>query len=328
MKRLLCILLFVLTTLGVSGCKQSKPSETGGMSSGRLQVVVSLFPLYDFARAIGGDKADVTLLLPPGLEPHSYEPKPDDMILISKANLFIYTNRYMEPWADKVVSGVVSGKGPKIIDAGADITYLPAADHDGAHEGHGHHEQHADHDHHHGEMDPHIWLDFENAQRMVRTMAAAFTQVDQANAAYYRTNGDELIARLVALDNRYREVLRSCQSRKLIHGGHYAFGYLAKRYNLEYHALSGVSAEAEASPARMLDMLKTLKQSGSRSLFAEELLSPRLTETLAREAKVDVLMLHGAHNLSKDDFNRGVTFIELMDRNLAQLQKGLGCVKK
>lgn len=328
MKRLLCILLFVLTALGMSGCKQSQPSGTGETPSGRLQVVVSLFPLYDFARAIGGDKADVTLLLPPGLEPHSYEPKPDDMIRISKANLFIYTNRYMEPWADKVVSGVVSGKGPKIIDAGAGITYLPAAEHEDAHEGHGHHEQHTDHDHHHGEMDPHIWLDFENAQRMVRTMVTAFSQVDQANAAYYRANGDGLIGKLVDLDNRYREGLRSCQSRELIHGGHYAFGYLAKRYNLEYHALSGVSAEAEASPARMLDMLKALKQTGSRTLFAEELLSPRLTETLAREAKVEVLMLHGAHNLSKDDFNRGVTFVELMDRNLTQLQKGLGCAKK
>jgi zinc transport system substrate-binding protein len=113
-----------------------------------------------------------------------------------------------------------------------------------------------------------------------------------------------------------------------LHGGHFTFGYLARRYGLEYRSLSGLSSESEPSAARMAAMVRQIRSSGVRYLFAEELLSPRLTETLANEAGVAVLKLHGAHNLGRDDVQRGVGFIALMEQNLVNLQKGLACRTK
>ena len=296
--------------------KKEAPSST------RLQVVTTLFPLYDFARTIAGGTADVTMLLPSGVEPHTFEPKPEDMIRISRAGLFVYTSRYMEPWADKIVSGINS-RTLRVVNAGEKVTYRAAVSSDD-HDDHNHHTGHKEHGDQKG-MDPHIWLDFANAAQMVDAILAGFTASDPGNSALYRQNAEALKARLAALDDRYRKNLTSCATRKLLHGGHYTFGYLAHRYNFEYHALSGISSDAEPSAERMVGLVREIKSSGSRYLFAEELLSPRLTETLAHEAGVGVLMLHGAHNLSRDDQSRNVSFFDLMERNLEQLRKGLQC---
>jgi zinc transport system substrate-binding protein len=311
----MALLLVCCAALIISGCKKGEEKPASG-----LQVVTTLFPLYDFARTIAGDKAQVTMLLPPGVEPHTFEPKPEDMIRISRAGLFIYTNKYMEPWAEKIISGIDSKK-LRVVNAGERVVYQAGAD---EYE-HGHAERGAHEHHDHKGLDPHIWLDFANAALMVDAIVDGFTAADPANAALYRHNAEALKTRLAALDQRYRAALSTCATRKLLHGGHYTFGYLARRYNLEYHALSGISSDSEPSAERMAALVRQIKSSGTKYLFAEELLSPRLTETLAQEAGVGVVMLHGAHNLSRDDLSRKATFFDLMGRNLEQLQKGLQC---
>lgn len=312
MKRTLCIIMLLITVaVSLAACsrEEQKPSS-------KLQVITTLFPLYDFARIIAGDRAEVTMLLPPGMEPHSFEPKPNDIIRISKAGLFIYTNPYMEPWAETIITGI-DRQQLRVVNAGQGVNYLKAS----GEENHGNHgaEGHA------AGMDPHIWLDFANAGLIVNNILAGFVAADPAHAQVYRSNAAGLNARLAALDQRYRDGLASCATRVFLHGGHYTFGYLARRYGLEYRSLSGVSSESEPSAARMADMVRQIRSSGVRYLFAEELLSPRLSDTLAAEAGVAVLMLHGAHNLGRDDMQRGVGFIELMDQNLKHLQKGLAC---
>ena len=300
-----------------SGCKKAEVNSSTG-----LQVVTTLFPLYDFARTIAGDKAQVTMLLPPGVEPHTFEPKPEEMIRISRAGLFIYTSRYMEPWADKIISGIDS-KTLRVVNAGERVSYRAGMVTD--EHGHGPKEGRA-----HGQkgMDPHVWLDFNNAVLMVDAILDGFIAADPANSDVYRRNAEGLKAGLTALDERYRKSISSCSTRKLLHGGHYTFGYMAGRYDLEYHALSGVSSDSEPSAAHMAALVGEIRSSGAKYLFAEELLSPRLTETLAQEAGVGVLMLHGAHNLSRDDLSQNVTFFNLMERNLEQLRKGLQCREK
>jgi zinc transport system substrate-binding protein len=310
---IMCILLLV-------ACSSSEHGSAPSAKAGRLRVVTTLFPLYDFARTIAGERAEVTLLMPPGVEPHSFEPKPDDIMRIGKAGLFVYTNPIMEPWAAKIIQGIDQSR-LRVVDAGKGISYQTAAPLDD-------HDDH-DRDHHHaGGLDPHIWLDFGNDQQIADTILAGFVAADPVNATYYRSNASALKTRLTELDKRYREGLSSCATRVFLHGGHYTFGYMARRYDLQYRSLSGVSSESEPSATRMAAMVRHIKQAGVRYLFAEELLSPRLTETLATEAGVDVLKLHGAHNLSRDDFKRGVTFIKLMDDNLTNLQKGLACQAK
>jgi zinc transport system substrate-binding protein len=322
MKRCLLLIVLMVTAMAVSGLAGC--SRQYQKASTKLQVVTTLFPLYDFARNIAGERAEVTMLLPPGMEPHSFEPKPNDIVRISKAGLFIYTNRYMEPWAEKILRGLDLQKF-RVVDAGQGVSYLKAsAEEEHGHEGHGSHAV----DEHAAVMDPHIWLDFGNAALMVDTIMDGFVAADPANAEYYRTHAAELKGSLTALDQRYRDALSSCRTRVFLHGGHYTFGYLARRYDLEYRSLSGLSSESEPSAARMAAMVRQIRSSGVRYLFAEELLSPRLTETLANEAGVAVLKLHGAHNLGKDDFERGIGFIGLMEQNLVNLQKGLACRSK
>ncbi len=304
--------------LFASGCKKGEEKPFVG-----LQVVTTLFPLFDFARTIAGGKAQVTMLLPPGVEPHTFEPKPEDLIRISRAGLFIYTSRYMEPWAEKIITGI-DNKTLRVVNAGERVTYRAGAGKDEHDPGQGG----GEHNHEQKKLDPHVWLDFTNAALMVDTILDGFIAADPGNGTLYRQNAEALKTRLVALDRRYRKELSSCSTRKLLHGGHYTFGYLAGRYELEYHALSGISSDSEPSAERMVALVREIRSSGARYLFAEELLSPRLTETLAQETGVGVLMLHGAHNLSRDDLSRGVTFFDLMDRNLEQLQKGLQCRAK
>lgn len=316
---LLFVLVMITVALMLVGCARHEQKQ-----SAKLQVITSLFPLYDFARTIAGDKGEVSLLLPPGMEPHSYEPKPDDIMRIGKAGLFIYSNRYMEPWAETILKGIDRQK-LRVVDAGHGVNYLKGgADVEHDHAGHAGHDVKG----HAAGMDPHIWLDFGNARIIVANILAGFEAADPANASYYRANAAGLAARLEELDQRYQQGLASCGTKVFLHGGHYTFGYLARRYGLEYHSLSGVSSESEPSASRMTAMARQIKQSGVRYLFAEELLSPRLTETLAEETGVGVLKLHGAHNLGRDDFQRGVTFMGLMEDNLKNLQKGLACRTK
>lgn len=316
-KLILLLLSICFCSILITGCRKAEQKPSSG-----LQVVTTLFPTYDFARTIGGDKAQVTMLLPPGVEPHTFEPRPEDMLKISRAGLFIYTSPAMEPWAAKVIKGIDSGT-LRIVEAGQRASYHSAASPDDDH-----HPAGEENSHDHKGLDPHIWLDFDNAFLIVDAILEGFVKADAGNADLYRRNAESLKKRLSALDERYRKMLTNCGTRTLLHGGHYTFGYLARRYHLDYHALSGVSSDSEPSAARMVALVKEIRSSGATHLFAEELLSPRLTETLAREAGVGVLMLHGAHNLAREELDKGVSFFDLMERNLERLQKGLACSPK
>jgi zinc transport system substrate-binding protein len=311
---LIIMLTVCCSSLLCAGCKKAEVAPKSG-----LQVVTTLFPLYDFARIIAGDRAQVTMLLPPGVEPHTFEPRPEDMIRINRAGLFIYTSKYMEPWAEKIITGV-DNKSLHVVNAGERVSYMAGMSHE-----HEHDVNSGDHKHDQKGLDPHIWLDFTNAALMVDSIVEGFIAADPCGGIAYHRNAEALKKELIALDLRYRESLANCSTRKLLHGGHYAFGYLARRYDLDYHALSGISSDSEPSAERMAALVREIKSSGAKYLFAEELLSPRITETLAKEAGVGVLMLHGAHNLSRDDQSKNVSFFDLMERNLIQLQKGLQC---
>jgi zinc transport system substrate-binding protein len=292
-------------------------------SNGRLEVVTTLFPTYDFARQVGRDKVDVSLLLPPGVEPHTFEPKPQDVVRINKADVFIYTGKYMEPWAEDLVKGII-GKGPTVVDASAGIKLMDEEedhdeDHDEEESGHGHH-------HHHGGKDPHIWLDLGNAQIMVETIAKAFAGKDPGNGAYYLKNAAEYNAKLADLDRRYKETLAKAKYKTIIYGGHFAFGYFAGRYGLEHDSpYEGFSPNAEPSPKAIAELIKKLKGSGIKYIYYEELLDPKVARTISQETGAKLELLHGAHNVSKDELKSGVTYISIMEDNLKKLKVGLEC---
>ncbi len=296
-------------------------------STGKITVITTLFPLFDFAKNVGGDKARVSMLIPPGIEVHSFEPKPGDVMKVKEADLFVYTGDAMEPWVQRFLTGVRSER-LRVVDASEGITLMKIKEdhHEKEARGHaeGHHEGEQSH-HHHGNLDPHIWLDFANAQNMVDTIAVGFAAKDPAHKDIYLKNASEYKARLAYLDRTYRETLATCEKRIIIHGGHFAFNYLASRYGLVYESAYSGSPDAEPTAKRLMELRKKLKMHGVDTVFYEELIEPRTADVLAKDTKSKLLKLHGAHNITKDEMNQGVTFIHLMEQNLTSLRAGLKC---
>jgi zinc transport system substrate-binding protein len=316
MKKTILLIVAVICATLLSACQKR---EAEAPVKKRLTVVTTLFPLYDFARTIGGDRADVILLLPPGIEPHTFEPKPADVMKVAKADIFVFTNEYMEPWAKSFLKGLPA-RDITVVDASKGVTLqkgAPEEEHESEHGEENHH--------HHGGMDPHIWLDFANARIIVDNIASAMVDKDPGNRDYYTVRAAAYRAELQKLDDEYRAGLATCGKRVFLHGGHYTFGYLARRYGLHYLSASAVNADAEPTPFRMAELVKLMRENGLKYVYSEELLSPRSAETIAKETGATVLLLHGAHNISKEDLSKGVTFVSLMTKNLEQLRTGLGC---
>jgi zinc transport system substrate-binding protein len=279
----------------------------------RVVIVTTLFPLYDFAGNIGRGRVDVSLLLPPGVEAHAYEPKPSDIARISSADLFVYTGNFMEPWVGDVLKGINNPR-LKVVDCSAGIDLIrdePAQDE----HGHGHA----------GGLDPHIWLDLGNARKMSSSIAMALVDIDPGGRETYEANARAYDRVLSSLDDRYRETLSSCPRKEFIHGGHYAFGYLARRYGLHYIAAQGFSPDSEPTPRQLAAMTRTIRGHSLKYIFTEELVEPRVARTLARETGAEVLTLHGAHNISREELEGGIGFAGIMEQNLENLRKALGC---
>lgn len=321
--RIIVVVVLVLIFLtAISACRRK--DQTPGTTR-QLHVVTTLFPLYDFTKNIVDDKAVVTLLLPPGVEAHSFEPKAGDVLKVNTADLFIFTGKSMEPWADGFLKGV-DNKNLLIVDASEGISLVEDEHH---RDGHGHDRKGksaADRDHHRdGKVDPHIWLDLSNAQRMVNTILVALVSRDPRNRDLYTKNADAYLAKLADLDRRYQESLSRCGKRTFIHGGHSAFSYLARRYNLEYVSAYAGSPDAEPSPRQIITLKKKIQEKNLKAVYHEELIVPRVAEVLSRETGAKILKLHGAHNIGRDEFQAGVSFLSIMEANLKSLQEGLEC---
>jgi zinc transport system substrate-binding protein len=178
-----------------------------------------------------------------------------------------------------------------------------------------------------GKNDPHIWLDFSLNMNIVDMIASAFSEKDPANAAYYRANAEIYKSKLDALDREYQSSLSPCRQRQMILGGHSAFGYLTQRYGLQQIALYGISPNAEPTPKKLAEVVQAAKNHKVKFIFFESLVNPKLAQVLAKEAGLGTLLLHTGHNVTKEQIKNKTTFLELMEINLNNLRRGLGCDK-
>jgi zinc transport system substrate-binding protein len=318
MKTLLNLITAILTACFITGCKQSTPPA----DTSKLQVVTTLFPLYDFSRQIAGDKARITLLLPPGVEAHAFEPRPQDIITINKADVFIYTGPFMEAWVGDVLGGI-NNKKLLIIDASKNIQLAAEK----AHEEETHQEgQTHEAEQDHGGADPHIWIDPVLAQQIVTDIANGFAAQDPANKDFYLANAKAYNDKLALLDTKIRQTLAPCKTKTILYGGHFAFGYFARRYGLDYISpYAGFSPDAEPTPKKITELIEKMKTLDSKYIFFEELLEPRVARTIAESTGAKLLLLHGAHNISKEELDKGITYLEIMEANLRRLKLALNC---
>jgi zinc transport system substrate-binding protein len=266
-------------------------------AQGRLIVVTSLFPVYDFAKIVGGDKASVSLILPPNSEAHSFKPLSKDIDMVKKAALFFYTSELMEPWAPDLASEVT-----------AKTKVLSAAD--GLND---------------NSLDPHVWLDFTKASQMVDAITSGYKLIDPGNADYYQGNADSYKEKLKELDNKFSAGLKNCKFSEFISGGHSTFAYLAKHYNLKYDSVQSFIPDDSRDNDKLVALGQKIKASGQPYIYYEELSMPILSEVLHQLSGAKIMPLNAAHNVGKYDVASGVTFISLMENDLNILQKGLVC---
>ncbi|MDR2588876.1 MAG: zinc ABC transporter substrate-binding protein [Spirochaetales bacterium] len=296
-----------LAALGLFSCGGASGGGAVGGSS-RLAVTVTLFPLYDFAREIGGDRVELHLLVPPGADAHSFEPAPRDMVRLSRPGVFIYTGAAMEPWVRDFLAGV---ENPElhVIEAARGIGFAAEMAGNFAEE---------------GREDPHVWLDLAYAQEMVNTIAEGLAAASQGDGEFFRERGRLYGEKLAALDEKLLRAVQGFRQKTLVFGGHFAFGYFVRRYGLDYISpYAGSGANTEPGPRRILQTAAKLKELGLSHVFYEEMAEPRLAGIIAREAGAELLLLHGAHTVTREELEGGVSFLELMERNLANLKTAL-----
>ncbi len=275
----------------------------------RIKIMTSIFPLMEFAQAVAGDRGEVDLLLPPGGEVHTWMPRPSDLIKLSSADLFIYIGADLEPWAEDILRSV---KNPKlrIMDICEELSLLTHS---------------SSLDREHGAVDPHVWLDFGNDQKIIEGIKTVLGEMEPRVMSIYKKNALIYNQKLQELDRRYTEALRECEQRTIVLGGHAAFGYLAKRYNLRHVSLYGLSPDSEPTPSQLIDIVGLVKERGIEAIYFEVSVSKELAEVIAEETGARTLVLNPGASLSRKQMESGVSFLDIMEKNLENLKDGLSC---
>ncbi|MFA5324398.1 MAG: zinc ABC transporter substrate-binding protein [Smithella sp.] len=316
--RKICLLL-LLVLIFILSCQQAKESDK---ENNKLNVIATIFPVYDFARIIGGDKINAKMLLPPGIDVHHYELRPEDIAKVSKADIFLFTNFELEQWAYKIIKAADKNTNMLAIETGSGTVLMPLNKEPAEKDDHENHKENI------SRFDPHIWLDMDNAQKMVDNITDAFIKKDSRNSDDYRKNAADLKRKLMALDQQYRTELTGCKTKIILHAGHSAFAYLARRYNLQYIAVYNVFADAEPSPQLVFNVIEQIKNEKVPYVYYEDMANPRLAETIARETGVGLLKLNNGHDIRKKDLDKGESFVSIMENNLINLKKGMKCPQK
>jgi len=329
--RLAMGVLLLSALIFTAGCTTQPEPATGtpaaetpvvAETAEKPKLVATLFPQYDFVRVIAGDLVDVSLLLPPGVESHSYEPTPKDIAGITEADAFLFTGEVMEPWAFKIIDNLGSST-VKVVDLSQGITLLESTEDEDAHEGEGEVEDAEDHVE--GAYDPHFWLDPNNAKIMVSTLLETLIDIDPENEAVFRENAEAYLAELTALDQSFKELFEKSETQTIYYGGHFAFGYFAKAYGLStVSPYDGFSPDAEPTPKRIAELIDAMDQAKFKVIYYEELVDPKIAKLVAQETGAEMVLLHGSHNLSKEELESGVGYLELMRQNLEKLKLGMG----
>lgn len=294
--------IIIIAILVSTLAPQSPPEE---LQDEKIGIVASFFPLYDFAKNIGGDKVGVSVFVPIGVEPHDWEPSSKDLKLLKNADVFVY-NGNMEIFTEKLINSgefenvdfVETTKGLDLVKNTNDENRFA--------------------------YDPHVWLDPVLAQKQVDIIKDAMVRVDKNNSEYFEKNAEAYKGKLAKLDDDIRNGLSHCNKDTFV-SFHNAFSYFAKRYNIKSVPLTGISPEAEPTPAELKDFIDYVRNNNIKVIFAEDLIDPRLAQVLADEAGAQVMVLSPIEGLSDEDVAQGKDYIGKMQDNLDALKIALEC---
>lgn len=306
-RKLLAVITAAATVLSLCAC--SSESGYSSSDSGKLKIISTVFPPYDLARQIAGDNAEISILLPPGSEIHNYEPSAKDMIAIRNCDIFLYIGGENEQWAEKLINS----NDTENVTAVKLIDYVPALSEDEDEHDH-------EHDHEH-ETDEHIWTSPKNAQLMLSAVYDAICKVDPSDKQTYTKNKDAYAKQLSDLDNAYRSAVDNAKNKTIVLADKFPFRYLAHEYGLEFSAaFAACSDESEPGVSTMIKLTKTIKENNIPAVYYLEFSSTKIADTLCDETGATKLMLHSCHNVSKQDIENNVSYVDLMKQNLENLK--------
>lgn len=374
-----CAAALLGISLLLGGCTQAGGSQGAFDASpeenGKLKVAVTLFPYYDFVRQIAGDQVDLQMVIPAGMDSHSFEPTPADIRTIQHADVLISNGGTMEHWLDETLAALDTTnmtivtmmdyvdtveeeivEGMEDADHDHDHAHVHAADdHDHSGETPEEHAAHAqeaeDHDHsqetpeehaahaheadsrdyvdHDGheeeiEYDEHIWTSPVNAMKLVEVIGDTLAEADPAHADTYHQGAENYKKELEEIDAGFREVSANRKRNMIVMGDKFPFRYLADEYQLDYRAaFSGCSSDTEPSAKTIAYLIDKVKEEQIPAVYYLELSSHRVSEIIGEETGAEPLLLHSCHNVTRAQFDAGITYAELMRQNIENLRKGI-----
>lgn len=307
----------LLSAVLLTGCGVETANNT---DDGKLNVVTTIFPAYDFAREVTGEEAEVTMLLQPGTEAHTYEPTPKDIKAIQNCDVFIYTGGENDVWVDDILStmdttDMVQIRMVDCVDALKEVELEGIEEH--------HHEEGEEHEHTH-EMDEHVWTSPANAIDIVGTIVEKIADKDSEHAEIYKKNAEAYTNELEELDQKFRTVVSEGKRNTIVFGDRFPILYFAEEYGLSYYAaFPGCASDTEPSAATIAFLSDKVASEAIPVIFKIELSNGKVAETIAESTDTKVCTFETCHNLTREDFEKGETYLTLMERNVETLKEAL-----
>lgn len=315
-RRFLAALLaaaLLLSLAALSGCGKEEEDD------GRLRIVTTIFPQYDFVRQIGGDRVNARMLLTPDTEVHGFEPTLEDLADIQRSDLFIYVGGESEKWVDSLLEEV-GDKGGSFLA----LTDVVATVEEETVEGMESEAEEAEEGEAEEEIDEHVWTSPRRAALIAQAICDEMCRLDPENAEFYRAGADALLFQLGALDSQLTEVVENAERNTVVFAERFPFRYLAEDYGLEYYAaFSGCSSNTEPSLATIAFLTEKVSSEKLPVVFYIEFSKQTVAGTICEATGAKKLMLHSCHNLTKDELERGETYVTLMTQNIENLREAL-----
>ena len=322
----LCAALAMVLLLTACGQAPAEPEREE-----RLTVVATVFPAYDFARAAGGELAEVRLLLPPGAESHSYEPTPADILAVQSCDLFLYLGGESDSWVETILDAAEpTGTTLAMVDC---VETLEEVHAEGMQEEVGHHHEnedahhHADEDHLGGvtEIDEHVWTSPANAAAITRQFGEALAALDSAHAEQYRANAEAYASQIDALDGEFHDFFAGLPGRTIVFGDRFPLLYFAEEFDLNYYAaFPGCSTQTEPSAATVAFLTDKVRTEHMSTVWYIEFSNHLVADAIAEAAGADTAMFHTCHNVTPEELAGGETYVSLMKQNLERLKAHMG----
>lgn len=331
-------MLFLLSSI-LTGCGSTKKEEQE--KSNKLKIVATDYAPYDFARQVAGDAADVSMLLSPGEEAHSFEPTPRDMIKIRQCDVFVYTGGESEEWVTDILKDLDTKiTVVKLMDCvdlyeEESVEGMESDGHDHSHEGetaeehaaHAHEADEDDHDHADGEepeYDEHVWTAPANAIKITKALGKAFAKADPSKKAVYDTNTEGYVAQLNELDQAFWDVVNHAKRKTLIFGDRFPLRYFVEEYGLRYYAaFPGCASDTEPSAKTVVFLIDKVKEEKIPVVFHVEFSNESMADTICEDTGAKKLQFNACHNISKEQFKKGVSYLDLMWDNVEVLKEAL-----